>query len=109
MALRHEIGAFGESLAERFLVERGYRLVERNARVDGDELDLIMAHGPMIIAVEVKTTSNGSDPFDAIDDDKRFRIRRAVDAHRLDIARIDVIAVTISREGTTIHWAQSME
>ena len=78
-------------------------------RVDGDELDLIMAQGSTIIAVEVKTTSNGDDPFDAIDDDKRYRIRRAVDAHRLDITRIDVIAVSISSEGASIHWVQSME
>ena len=109
MALRHKIGRLGESLAERFLVERGYRLVERNARVHGDELDLIMAYGSTIIAVEVKTTSNGDDPFDAIDDDKRYRIRRAVDAYRLDVTRIDVIAVAIGREGAMIHWIQSME
>jgi putative endonuclease len=108
MDLRHEIGTFGESLAERFLVERGYRLVERNVRVDADELDLIMSHGSRIIAVEVKTTSNGADPFEAVDDDKMYRIRRAVEAYRIRISRIDVIAVTISDRGATIHWIQSM-
>jgi putative endonuclease len=109
MALRHEIGALGESLAERFLLDRGYNLVERNAYVDGDELDLIMAHGSTIIAVEVKTTTNGADPFDAVDDDKMFRIHRATDAYRLPISRIDVIAVTIDVQGAAIHWVQSME
>ena len=109
MALRHEIGAFGESLAERFLVERGYQPIERNARVDGDELDLIVVDGSTIVAVEVKTTSNGADPFEAVDEDKMYRIRRAVDAHTLDITRIDVIAVKIGREGATIHWVQSMQ
>jgi putative endonuclease len=109
MALRHEIGALGESLAERFLVDRGYNLVERNAYVDGDELDLIMAHGSTIIAVEVKTTTNGADPFDAVDHDKMFRIHRATDAYRLPISRIDVIAVTIDVQGAAIHWVQSME
>jgi putative endonuclease len=109
MALRHEIGALGESLAERFLLDRGYNLVERNAYVDGDELDLIMAHGSTIIAVEVKTTTNGADPFDAVDDDKMFRIHRATDAYRLPISRIDVVAVTIDVQGAAIHWVQSME
>jgi putative endonuclease len=109
MARRHEIGSFGESLAERFLVERGYRLIERNAYVDGDELDLIVADGRTIVAVEVKTTSNGADPFDAVDDDKMFRIRRAADAYRLSITRIDVVAVMISDQGAAIHWIQSME
>jgi putative endonuclease len=109
MARRHEIGSFGESLAERFLVERGYSLVERNAYVDGDELDLIMAHGSMIIAVEVKTTTNGADPFEAIDDDKMLRMHRAADAYRLPISRVDVIAVMLSVQGATIHWVQSMQ
>lgn len=108
MNLRHKIGTLGESLAERFLIERGYRLVERNARVGRDELDLIMAHGSTVIAVEVKTTSNGADPFDAVDDDKTYRIHRAVAAYRLHIARVDVIAVTLGGRGATIHWIQSM-
>jgi len=108
MALRHEIGTLGESLAERFLVERGYKLIERNARVAGDELDLIVAHGSTIVAVEVKTTSNGADPFEAVDDDKMFRIRRAADAYRLRVDRIDVIAVTITDAGASIHWVQAM-
>ena len=109
MALRHEIGTLGESLAERFLVDRGYNLVERNAHVDGDELDLIMAHGSTIIAVEVKTTTNGADPFEAIDDEKMFRVHRATDAYRLLISRVDVIAVMLSAQGATIHWVQSMQ
>lgn len=109
MALRHEIGTLGESLAERFLVDRGYNLVERNAYVDGDELDLIMANGSMIIAVEVKTTTNGADPFGAIDDEKMFRVHRASNAYRLAISRVDAIAVMLSVQGATIHWVQSME
>ena len=109
MALRHDIGKLGESLAEHFLVERGYRLIERNARVDSDELDLIMAIGSTAIAVEVKTTSTGADPFDAIDDDKMHRVCRAADAYPLRISRIDAIAVTINVQGVTIQWVQSME
>jgi len=108
MTLRHEIGRLGESLAEHFLVERGYTVVERNARVHGDELDLIMRERSTLIAVEVKTTTNGADPFEAVDEDKMYRIRRAVDGYRLQISRIDVVAVTISSEGSTIHWVQSM-
>jgi putative endonuclease len=109
MALRHDIGKLGESLAERFLVERGYRLIERNARVDGDELDLIMADGPTIVAVEVKTTTNGADPFEAIDDDKMYRVHRAADAYRPRVSRVDAIAVMIGDRGATVHWVQSMQ
>jgi putative endonuclease len=109
MILRHAIGRFGESLAERFLVERGFDVVERNARVNGDELDLIVRRGSTVVAVEVKTTSNGADPFEAVDDEKMFRVRRAVEAYRLSVTRIDVVGVTVGSAGATIHWVQSME
>jgi len=108
MVLRHAIGRLGESLAERFLVERGFQVVERNARVDGDELDLIVRRGSIVGAVEVKTTSNGADPFEAVDDEKMFRVRRAVEAYRLPITRIDVVGVTVGDTGATIYWVQSM-
>jgi Holliday junction resolvase-like predicted endonuclease len=68
-----------------------------------------MAHGSMVIAVEVKTTTNGADPFEAIDDDKMLRMHRAADAYRLPISRVDVIAVMVSVQGATIHWVQSMQ
>ena len=62
----------------------------------------------MIIAVEVKTTSNGADPFEAVDDTKKRRLRRASAAYPHPIGRIDVIAVMLSRRCATIHWVQSM-
>jgi len=104
MAVRHDIGSLGESLALRFLIDRGCSLIQRNAFVDGDELDLIVDHAGRVVVVEVKTSSNGDDPMEALDETKVFRIRRAVQGYRTAVHRVDVIAVMLDGFGVSIRW-----
>lgn len=47
-------GAVAEALAARFLAERGLRVVERNFRVRGGEIDLICHDGATVVFVEVR-------------------------------------------------------
>jgi putative endonuclease len=47
-------GAAAEDLAARHLAQRGLRLVERNFRVRGGEIDLICRDGPSVVFVEVR-------------------------------------------------------
>ena len=47
-------GAAAELLAEKFLVKRGLRIVARNFRVKGGEIDLICADGNTTVFVEVR-------------------------------------------------------
>ena len=47
-------GAAAEEQAARFLAERGLRVIERNFRVRGGELDLICQDGPTVVFVEVR-------------------------------------------------------
>ncbi len=108
MTRRQEIGQRGESAAEYFLTAHGCRVVGRNVRVGHDEIDLVIQDGPSYVAVEVKTTTRGRDPCDAIDDAKMDRICRAARRLRLDIARIDVVAVRFDDEGVTFRWARSV-
>lgn len=104
MAVGHTIGSLGESLALAFLIERGCVLIERNAYVDGDELDLVVDHDGDVIVVEVKTSSNGDDPIEAVDRTKVERIRRAAYGYRSAVHRLDVIAVTVDRCCVSIRW-----
>ena len=53
--IRRQSGRRGERLAERFLRRLGYKLVQRNYRVRGGEIDLIMRDGETLVFVEVKT------------------------------------------------------
>ncbi len=104
MGVRHDIGSFGELLALAFLVERGCSLIERNVIVDGGELDLVVDDAGCVIVVEVKTSSNGDDPIEAVSDTKAARVRRAADGYLREVDRIDVIGVVIAARCVTIRW-----
>ncbi|MDP9485252.1 MAG: YraN family protein, partial [Actinomycetota bacterium] len=51
---RRSSGEWGERLALRYLVERGYELIERNYRTRHGEIDLVMRQGTTLVFVEVK-------------------------------------------------------
>jgi putative endonuclease len=73
------IGDLGESAAEEYVRSQGYRILERNFRCRRGEIDIIGEDGGVIAFLEVKTRSPRSylPPADAVDADKRERIRRA--------------------------------
>jgi putative endonuclease len=57
---RQEQGHRWEEQALTFLRSRGLKLVERNFRCRGGELDLIMRAGAVLVFVEVRQRSAGS-------------------------------------------------
>jgi putative endonuclease len=105
---RRTLGAQGEALAAAHLAREGYRIVERNVRADGIELDLVAARGNLHVFVEVKTRRSRKLglPEEAVDRRKRGRLVRGAAAwlrqHRVRAGsvRFDVIAVERSAEGS---------
>lgn len=53
-----ELGQQGESTAARYLLSRGYALLEQNWRFQQKEIDLIASKGNELIIIEVKTRQN---------------------------------------------------
>lgn len=51
---RQLLGKKAEAAAERFLREKGYRILDRNVRVGRGELDIVARMGETLIFVEVK-------------------------------------------------------
>lgn len=98
----------GESVAVRFLVDRGVEIVDRNAFVDRDEMDIIYRGDVGLVAVEVKTVSNGTDPFGAITDEKMKRLRRAASGYGRPIVAIDGIGVTLCDWGLEVRWLRGI-
>lgn len=104
-------GKEGEKLAERHLKRHGLRIVERNFRAAGAEIDLVaMDHGTLVF-VEVKWrlgTSAGT-PEEAVNRRKQEQIRRAagIFAGRYRAQeypmRFDVIAITGSERPHLEH------
>ena len=79
---RRALGAQGEAFAAQHLEASGYRILGRNVRAGGVELDLIVSRGRWIVFVEVKTRSStrmGS-PLLAVDERKQARIARGAAA-----------------------------
>ncbi|MGI9667040.1 MAG: YraN family protein [Acidimicrobiia bacterium] len=109
MNRRTRVGAVGEDLACRMLLQRGLRILERNLRVGKDEIDVVVADHRRVIAVEVKTTSTGADPLLAFDDAKINNLLRAADMYgNVRISRIDVVAVRLGPWGAEMRWLQGV-
>ena len=109
MASHNILGQIGEEEACRFLIRKGYTLLERNWRVGHLELDIIAECYGEIIFVEVKTRSNEdfAPAITAVDDEKiknlRLAARHYLDLNRLDQPiRFDIITVVGSQRPFTI-------
>ncbi|MGV8967590.1 MAG: YraN family protein [Cellulomonas sp.] len=107
MRAKDAVGHYGERVAERYLVEAGWQVLDRNWRGQDGELDIVAMHAGLLVVVEVKTRSGlgFGHPAEAVNPRKLARLRRltgqwlaAHDVHPRSI-RIDVIAVLVSRSG----------
>jgi putative endonuclease len=69
-------GAAGEDAAARFLAKHGLRVIDRNFRVRGGEIDLICRDGSSVVFVEVRLRgrSNYGSAADSITAAKRAKI-----------------------------------
>jgi putative endonuclease len=101
--LREELplGRRGERAAERYLKRNGYRIVARNFRAAGAEIDLVAMDGETLVFVEVKTRRSraAGAPEEAVDERKQMRMRRAAEAFSVRYRvgekdlRFDIVAV----------------
>jgi putative endonuclease len=96
------LGAQGERLAIKRLRREGYRIVARNYRAAGAEIDVIALAGDTLVFVEVKTRlgTGAGRPEESVHALKQHRIRRAAAVFARDHAmaehpiRFDVVAVS---------------
>ncbi len=98
---RLPLGRRGEQIAARHLRRCGYRILERNFRAAGAEIDLVAADRGTFVFVEVKTRSSAAfgAPAEAVDARKAARIHRAAAIYLRRVhaaerpARFDVVAI----------------
>ena len=109
-AIRQALGAYGESLAARYLVAQGMVVLDRNWRCDAGEIDLVLRDGDVLVVCEVKTRSSVrcGTPQEAVTDIKVARLRRLAarwladhSVHPRDV-RIDMVAVLRPRRGASL-------
>ena len=101
------LGRRGEQLAAEYLQQAGMRVLDRNWRCAGGEIDIVAVDRRTLVACEVKTRSGlgfGS-PLEAVSRAKQVRLRRLavawVAAHGVlfDEVRVDVIGLLADRSG----------
>jgi len=110
-----EFGSFAEGLAEKFLEDRGYKILGRNYRKPWGEIDIIaekLARSSggesILIFIEVKASDSpapkGFEPEKRVNADKVKRIKRAaqtyIQQNNLDDRswQIDIVAVEFDRD-----------
>jgi len=101
------LGRRGEQLAAEYLQQLGFRVLDRNFRCAGGEIDIVAADFRTLVACEVKTRSSlrYGTPIEAIDARKLNRLRllavRWVVTHGVifDELRVDVVGVLKSPDG----------
>ncbi|OGE14071.1 YraN family protein [Candidatus Daviesbacteria bacterium RIFCSPHIGHO2_12_FULL_37_11] len=106
-----QTGDYGETLACEFLKKQGYKILERNFRIRGGEIDIVAKDKDDLVFVEVKTryTREYGSPAEAVTPWKiRFLIRASqfyLLRNRLleNPYRIDVIAVDFTNNNEIEH------
>lgn len=71
-----EKGLYGENLASKHLISKGYKIIDRNYRTKIGEIDIIAIKSRVIVFVEVKTRSSTKYgfPYEAVNKKKQDRI-----------------------------------
>jgi len=101
-------GRLAEDLASRYLVSCGYRVLARNVRVPGGEIDAVCLDGPTLVIVEVKRRDSRTfgSALHSVDARKRATLRRIAADYAQIVApsaklRFDI--VTLDGERVQLH------
>lgn len=106
---RQAFGELGERIAERWLLRRGWRVVQRRFRNGHRDIDLVVERDGTVAFVEVKARKGAEfgGPVQAVDHRKRKQLERSalvwIDRHgrKAESYRFDVVGVLLS--GATVR------
>ena len=110
---RRAVGRAGEDRAAQHLEDLGYRVLARNVRAGGVEIDLVVSRGGVVVFVEVKARRGRRHGAaeEAVDGRKRARLVRGAAAwlagqpRRYRRARFDVVACELEGGAWHVrHW-----
>ena len=121
MTYKSRLGKFGEDIACDFLIENGYKIIDRNFRKPWGELDIVAkAPDKTLTFVEVKTVrkfDGGLNPEDQLTQSKLQKLKRTASlyaGHRPELIderkgwRIDLIALTIEGDSPIVRYYKNI-
>jgi len=121
---KKQIGNLGERIAENYLKNKGYQILEKNYsfRIPGNpqrgEIDIVVKKGDTICFVEVKTLKKSSviSPEEKVNFSKQRKLRVTAESWLMEKKiplnskwQIDVIAIEIGNQKTKIsHFENAL-
>ncbi len=109
MAEHNETGFKGEELAEKYLRNAGYEILEKNWHFGRNEIDIIAKEGDFLVIVEVKTrrTNNFGEPEEFVNRAKQRSLIAAANGYimkkDLDLeVRFDIVSVLYNGSSYTV-------
>ena len=98
-------GTKGEDLAVSFLEKKGYKIIERNYRMRGGEIDIIALDNDTLAFIEVKarSTEEFGSPLEAITYRKLKTLTKTAQFYKIkhpklpDMLRIDAVAISFDK------------
>jgi len=108
---RRTVGKAGEEAAVQYLLQRGYRILQRNYRCRFGEIDLIARDGGTLAFIEVKTrrSQRFGPAASAVTFEKQRHLIKASQMYMTqmkrayELCRFDVVAVEIDAHGLHIE------
>src|SRR6185312_14806065 len=105
------LGRLGERLAERWLCQRGWRVLQRRFRSGHRDIDLVVERDGTVAFVEVKARRGAEfgDPVEAVNWNKQRQLARSasvwIDRHGkpTESYRFDVVGVLMEGERVRIR------
>lgn len=102
MAKHNELGKKGEEIAARYLLGKGYKILDQNWRHGKDEIDIVATDEKFLLIVEVKTRSTTffGEPEEAVTGKKQNFLIRAAEEYVISKnihteIRYDIISIII--------------
>jgi putative endonuclease len=104
----YELGRQGEEIAEQYLLDKGYKVLERNYHSQQGEIDLVAREGEFLVFVEVKSYSFRSlgTPQGAVRKNKKGSIVHAAETYlyknkiKDTYCRFDVVTIYRRLDGS---------
>jgi putative endonuclease len=108
MALKDELGRWGETVAADYLAANGYEVLDRSWRCRQGEIDIVARSGRTVAFVEVKTrrTNRYGHPLEAITPAKFARLRVLAGewcrVHQVHAGTVRIDAIGIVGDGLAV-------
>ena len=111
-----KIAKIGENLACLHLTRQKFKIIDRNVRFDGGEIDIIAKKQNLLVFIEVKTRTNHNYgyPEQSWDFFKNIKFKKATDKYiaktdYLGDYRADLITIDINKNKAELRHYKSIE